>query len=391
MRPAELLAVLAVIIGACRARTSETGSSNVMTSAEKSGSPSPDTTLQGESIDSLISRLPSADREAVVDPDTNTVTKDSAVAELKRRLDKGTALTDDQWRAALVRSSAIIARTAWPEGEPYAVSMRRPQWLSVGEIRLVPRDTQLQKASAGELTPSGCGTFMLAQLKSEKYQTLGILPRGRTSIQFEVTVERGSNWDPDEGPPPGIVWNGALTVDVQVVPSLDEAIPAVSNERIDAAVRASLGLAFSTWCIDKQEKRTAILVLDPDTEAFPELAATGLSLQVDLLKDGQVAESKSLIASAFDLLALSNSRNKGPSQAIAFAALKSLPSSLEDDEIASAAWSLRVTGTDRHVLKLWHAKQRWSGQMAIPLSEARANELERAGADGREPWIWSPN
>jgi hypothetical protein len=131
--------------------------------------------------------------------------------------------------------------------------------------------------------------------------------------------------------------------------------------------------------------------VDPDTSSRPALASTGLSLKIDVLEDGKVVESRQLVASCFDSLALSMSKNRGPNRAIAFTSLDSIPTVVENDVKTRVKYAFRVTGTNQYILNLWNAKRRWSGSITIPLHEARERELEMAGTDGREPWVWTPS
>ena len=66
-------------------------------------------------------------------------------------------------------------------------------------------------------------------------------------------------------------------------------------------------------------------------------------------------------------------------------ALLALPLTTETEANTRSAWSVRVTGTDRDVLRLWGANARWSGRLELPLEELieRGTEkLSKSRADG---------
>ena len=77
-----------------------------------------------------------------------------------------------------------------------------------------------------------------------------------------------------------------MSFDVEVVKSADDCVSPVKNEAVGKAVRNSLGIAFSEWYIDEKMQPTAIFVIDPDVEGFPEIADTALSLKIEILKEG---------------------------------------------------------------------------------------------------------
>ncbi|HEX6885902.1 MAG TPA: hypothetical protein VF530_21185 [Planctomycetota bacterium] len=342
------------------------------------------------SVDALIDRLPPVGEEWLREEDRWSLVP--AAKEMKARLERGEGLSPAQWRRALIGTGALRSRERWPAEQPFALSMRSPGWLAVTQVRLVPRRAGLAPAEVGLLYRSTCGTFMGWKEQEWSYQELGTLPVGRHHLVFDVTVERGSGFrsaffEEEEKPaPPGVLWTGELALDVEVMATVDQAVPPASSPVLDEAVRRSISLAFDDW----SRGRTAILVVDPDIRGDPGLAGLGLSLSIDVLLGSALRESVHLIPSTRDPLAGTNSVHATRNQPISFCALESPPPALERDPTAQAAWSVRVRGTSQQVWGLWEARRRWEGELWIPLSELIEREHELA-PEGRRSWVWTPS
>ncbi len=354
----------------------------------------PQKTLEELGLDELIGLLPPVGEEWLPTEKAGRFELKPAAAEMKRRLEQGVHLASAQWRRALVETGALRIRRRWPVEHVFAVSMQDPAWDGVSQIRLVPNLEGLAPAEVGLLYSPGCGTLMGWMHQAWLYQELGELPLGRYDLVFDVTIERGAESfsmgqqknSAHPAPPPGILWRGKLAFEVEVVETLDEAVPPVSSAEIDQAVRESLSLAFDTW----RDGPTAILVLDPNVENGSFLAGVGISLQVEVLHCGEVQDELSLVANTYDPLASGNSVHDRRNQPIAFCARDSIPASLAYDLDAQKEWSLRVRGTSHQVWKLWEAWSRWSGEFEVPIDELIRRERELA-PDGRGPWLWFPS
>lgn len=339
-------------------------------------------------MDALIERLPAEREDWLRDEDGWRLLP--AASEMKARLERGAALTGEQWSRALRRTGALRHKSRWPQDRPFALSMRAPGWLPVTQIRMVPRQPGWESAQLGLLYQSTCGTFMGWKDQEWRYQELGSLPVGVHPVVFDVTIERGHRSGlfrpPDEVvPASGVLWSGEMALHVEVFGTIDEAVPPVSSPACAAAVRRSLSLAFSDWA----GGRKAILVADPDVRGDAVLRNLGLSLAIDVLEGHAVVESLTLVPSTQDSLAGSNSVHGTAEQPIAFTSVESIPVRTESDAHARLPWSIRVRGTSEHVWALWEAEQRWAGELVIPLDELIEREHELA-PDGRGPWIWSP-
>jgi hypothetical protein len=118
---------------------------------------------------------------------------------------------------------------------------------------------------------SSCGTFSTWVYQDALYQEIGKLSLGIQRIDFDAEVEAGdgtSFMTKAEGLPTGLLWQGPMSFNLDVVATLDEAVRPLKGEEIDAGVRESLGVAFSNW--GANDERTALLVLDPDGRFEPQ-------------------------------------------------------------------------------------------------------------------------
>src|ERR1700741_5037699 len=192
--------------------------------------PSTSKDLATASLDELIARLPVVGFESRFDEDTRSRVLDPACEELGRRLASGIRLTDDQWRAALLGTEAVRSRERWPEEVPLAVSMRVPEWLPLSQITATPRQTGWPAARAGKFVRDTCANCRRGRQFREGYQELGRLDPGRHEVVFDVTVEQvqGEGSPYEKPPPPVSLWNGSLSLAVEVVTDRNTAFVPVS-------------------------------------------------------------------------------------------------------------------------------------------------------------------
>ncbi|MCK6449031.1 MAG: hypothetical protein L6Q99_21760 [Planctomycetes bacterium] len=347
-------------------------------------------------LDELITRLPLVHEECDWDSKRNVATCDPALMEFLRRLQSGARPSDEQWREVLVRTGCLRYRDRWPVDRPFAVSMRMPVWLPFSTIELVPTDATLAPAAARSLPPGGCGTYADWVASDALYQELGRLPAGLQHLEFRASIVVDgvmaggfANRFPLPSLPEGVLWSGALTLTTEIVPTIDDAVSPIDDAAIGAAVRAALGVAFSTWRIEGEWQRTAIVVLDPDVRANPVLDGVALSTRVEVVHDGAIVDTLELVASDHDRVALANSTSSSGRRRIDFASSRRIPAASETDPAARVGRTLRVVGTSEHVHALWGASRRWSGLLEIPLDEAIRNEVQRVSPKARRSWVWS--
>ncbi|NOT32380.1 MAG: hypothetical protein HOP15_18195 [Planctomycetes bacterium] len=314
--------------------------------------PSPAEAPPIQTADEALERLPPIGREGTFDKQRMAWNFDPAVSWLKDHLARGGTLSDEQWRRALLRSGSFRVRERWPIDRPFAVSVEIPAWLPLSEIRLSTGDSGDFEGRAGSTSPLMCGNCAASARMRWRYQELQVLPLGSQTVSFQVVVERGSDTGPSrlrrdtpppEGPPAGVLWKGTLDFQIQGVATFEEALPAAHDEVLNATVRRAIGVAIVN------DRR---LWVDGDVDRVPELATTGLSLEIELREGTTVRETESLVVI---------DRPGAFSQSVGW----DLPADLTDP----SNWSVHVRGRAAEALHAWNAQRYWDGELVIPLAD----------------------
>lgn len=363
--------------------------------AQVSSSESTDTSLEAADsvaeldMNELILRLPPAGKEWTGErSEEGDRIDDPASDEMRRRLDDGAQLTDEQWQNALLLSKAIRAHKKWPRNEQFRVSLTVPRWLGIAQIRLVPQLPELKSTSVGELKTGFSGTGAMIDARDARAGLcLGILPEGTTEIVFDVEVERGegflAEYSTKPAPPPGLLWRGPITLPVELVDSFDEISEPIDNELISEAVKDAIGAGFRNW--GGYDKPVPFLVIDPDLSRFPILENVGLDIKVEVLQGEKVVAETWLVAADVDTLSLIGSIHSGSERFYG-------STNLDVSEVNSRTdgWVIRLTGRNEHVFILWHAEMHWSGSITIPWQDVVAHETKRTAVNPRGPEISTP-
>lgn len=341
-------------------------------------------------LDELIERLPLAGCELLIDTHRFTASQDAAACELQRRLTSGATLTAKQWQAAIRRTQAVRHWERWPAGTPFAISMIVPHWLGIAEIRLrSPQESPLRGASAGELLAGWSGTGASIREAMARYQELGELPSGRHHVVFDVEIEKGRSWmDSTPLPADPVLARFRYEFDVDVVDSIDRAIPPVQSAALDRAVARSIGAGVRSWA---DTEGVPYVAVDPDFTRTPDLADVALSLDVEIVDklQGRALASGELVASRLDPYAILNSTSQSSLRLFGSANLAHVsPAAMRLDRLGTL--TLRIRGNDRHLLGLWDAHRRWDGTIEMPLAQAILAERARTGPQGRAPEMGTP-
>jgi hypothetical protein len=330
-------------------------------------------------IDTLIDRLPRIEEQWVPKQDEPGVESHPLAAEMAYRLDEGVTLSDEQWRRALLGTGTLRWRERWPVGQPFAVSMREPTWLNMAAIKLVPRYANLEPA---RMTPAlRCAFANVQGTRMWSYQELGSLSVGRHEIPFDTTIERQMTARSRRDPRPPL-WHGELTCTVDVVDTLDDAIPPQTAAAIDGEVREALSLARA----GEDGSECDLLVFDPDRSPEAPFATLGFSLEIELLRAG-VPKAGTTLVPFGDEAFCARSVHQGPAPTYAWGVPLHIPHEILDDPAELAEWSIRVSGGTAGILEQWDAATRWAGVLEIRLDELVHRERTVA-PDGRGPW-WS--
>src|SRR3990172_8938398 len=105
--------------------------------------------IHSATMDAIIDQLPDVGNEGKWNKKKTEYVYHPAYHELMRRVAEGEEPTDAQWRRILVDTRAIRVPRRWPADKSFAISMRKPRWLGVCEIRMKPRTEGLKEAKAG--------------------------------------------------------------------------------------------------------------------------------------------------------------------------------------------------------------------------------------------------
>lgn len=329
---------------------------------------------RGLALDELIARVPPVGKEWVGQDETRTLAP--ASAELQRRLKAGAELSSEQWRRLLLDGGALRVRARWPAGEPLAVSARDLAWLDSDMVLVLdPLDANLRRVQVG-LFGQGCGGAWMFALDGLLHQPLGHLPLGEHVLTFRIEMwtldeliwpglhpwladyrdrkegsERGIVLHRETEPrKPRVLATGELTWSVEIVPTLDDAIPPVTTPELDRAVERALSISFQNEGGDVPALRIA--------RGAPILERLGLSLLIEVRENSEVRESVRW--------------SKGKQHAFVnpeTVELSSLPRELERDPFRRRPWTVHVSGTSEGVLRSWGIDRRWSGTLILPLEE----------------------
>jgi hypothetical protein len=335
------------------------------------------------SLDELLARLPRVDQEQRYDALTRQWVAVPAVEEMIRRLHSGAKLSDDQWRETLLRTGVLRFRSKWSADLSCAVSLRRPSWLPSAEVELFSNRCGVKSTEASWWSEGCCQRTDVDERLAANFRTLGRLPLGNHELTFEASVnvrdrearaKYGLEWSS------GLLWSAPLRVEVEIVPTLDDAIPPYQDAEIDAAVRESVSVSFPHWAGDCDPH----IDLLRDTIRHPVLADVAVSLCIEVVRERNTRETLQLVGGLLNdpVIDCTPSLDSANSSA--------LSCELESNPSAQRAWSLRVSGTTDRIERLWGATRRWSGTIEIPLDEAIRRGAERESAFARAQ-KWSPS
>jgi len=331
--------------------------------------------MRSATLDQLIAELPEED-DWIWNSATGSLVLDPIAAELRDRLARGVQLSDDQWRAALLRSRAVQFRERWAAYHTFYVSMRIPAWLGASQIRIEPRNPGLRSAEFGSPYLSGCGICLLEGDEQDPHRPLGTLPAGEYNLTFDVALERNKSGLPQgtlRGSPkdPSLIWKGPIQVRTVMVAPMADVIPPVSGSHLDRVIQLSTSLEVRTvWvvCSDSDSgRKVATLVLEIPRTAARLLSSTALSLQIEVLKGGEVLEEHELFGVCPDEQRNCHARSGTAEPFRLEVDLLSISSQLESLASNPECW-IRIRGTDRNVTKSFDAKAWWKGEVTIPIS-----------------------
>ncbi|MFT3686434.1 MAG: hypothetical protein QM783_16185 [Phycisphaerales bacterium] len=326
------------------------------------------------SLDELINRLPRVGAEGTLDWLSRGSECTTARIELRRRIDAGAVLNSSQWQSALMRTGVVRFRSKWPKGETVVVAVTGPGTLVDGDIMLQPRDQSLASLHGGTAFEL-CGTGLDERVQAELHQKLGVVSPGEHNLLLDATLIQPKGPAPERFTTRETVWEGPFTLSINVVPTLDDAVPGVNTPEMDKAVRESIGLTEGQW--GAPQNRQATVVFDPDLRAHPELATIAVGLKITLLRDG-VVKGFAGFPAVSDTQRPATASIYGEAVRVCNAScVLELPAKVLSDDRELAHWSMKVEARDDGVLECWRADKRWTGSFEMPAAEALKTERAR--------------
>lgn len=136
--------------------------------------------------------------------------------ELKRRA-LADELSPEDWLAAFRAAGVLRALARISHGKPLTIGLRMPyDWVGFGEITLTPRSPGLLPAKAGRWRGNECGLAGDFRRANEAAQVIGVVPKGTTAIEFDVTLRRAPSGAHSWTEPPP-VYLGVWRLEIHVV------------------------------------------------------------------------------------------------------------------------------------------------------------------------------
>ncbi len=390
-----------LLFSACALALQTPPSQAIAAAQEELRIPDQEPDLTELSLNDLIERLPTLENEFWFEADDLRVHPTSL--EMDRRLINGVTLSDAQWKRAFDVTGAFRLRSRWPDGNLIPAFMAVPGWLRLSQIRADCPINPFKTLFAGslELPPMRCGNGYISPREVAQYQVFANLPRGKHTLEFDFVIERGKStndyghvhywppWDQErtECPPePGVLWSGRLAYDIEIVESIADAIPGVSNEQLDQTIRAGVRVESHERKVNFKSQPYTFLAVDLCTTDDSQLHSTGISLSIGVLRDG-IEQARPSMQVTRDRVRTSRNSKCSGSEFVLYDGVSTLgiPSRVLEDAEELDRWSLSITGTTEGLLKMWDAETHWNGTLEIPLAEAvkRGRVWEEAEARRR--------
>lgn len=154
--------------------------------------------------------------------------------------------------------------------------------------------------------------------------------------------------------------SGVTSMPIQVTDSIDEAISPVRSGKLDVDVRNAVHVCAGNYDGFRQNGNISISM---DRSKHPELDEVALGFLVELLRNGELLESKRVTmgykTKPFALMYSSQPQ----SELAADAEFHHWPTSGDSWN----AWSIRIRGDGRAALADWHRDKYWAGEFTVPL------------------------
>jgi hypothetical protein len=305
-----------------------------------------------------------------VDPKNGKQHENLFAKELWRRFDRPN-VPSWQWRMALDAGPLLSTRGTWSVTEPFAVRVNLPEWLNVGSVELEPEGLE----HARQIVVSNVSA-------RRTWQTVGYLKPGTERVRVRVTL-RSAGWglnsammagasgatfpaplisQPSQTKSGELLYQGAYTLHVRAVPTLEDSMTPVSGAAIDAAVRRAL-TARVTWPEFGSTYRAALLTLTVDRDALGGHPQIALPVVVEVARDAEVLVSERASLGMCEMMLT-------PGKDTCEIRLGSAIRRELENPGPKNGWTIRVRGDLGQMGSEWQRETYWKGEITIPLEEA---------------------
>lgn len=180
------------------------------------------------------------------------------------------------------------------------------------------------------------------------------LPAGTRRVRVEASIEQA---EASFASTPGshLVWRGELTLPIEAVDSLEQAMPSFSVPEVGADLRDSLRVIRREG---SDGVRSLEVSLEVSYDRFPALRGLAVSVNLQVRNRGEVREEVRI------------TKEGGLDGWYGYGKFEHLPAEMADEGFDTTDWELTVTGVPDGVLSIWEADRWWNGSVSMPLAEA---------------------
>lgn len=272
----------------------------------------------------------------------------------------------------LQSKNVLLYRKKWPIGIPLIIGVDPPLWLSPVLVRL---DADLPNAKPAWIGfgpfPPRDGFQLIGILTAEAQQEVGTPAHDRrgVAVSWRTTKQNDlSRGFPTDSAAVDWLRSGAIDLQIDIVPSVDDVFPTRHDDALDAEVRNALRVSLMA---DPQSTSVPLVHIQLDRTVSPRMRDLAFGFHVELLKDNHqaysVTVSRNTLAAGPPALSSVDrdiSVGEGRFHQFEFAAVTDLE--------VRKHWQVRVTGHKRAALLDIERNTFWSGEQILSFDEALA-------------------
>ena len=195
---------------------------------------------------------------------------------------------------------------------------------------------------------------------------VGSIPSGTSRLTFECRVATwdysrinfDSDWTLEDRT--AALWSGLVSLPIEAVATIDDAIEPVDGLHIDGLMKRAL--ATKIMFLKQASGYKGWISIRLDRTVAPVLAEIAFGLSLDFLCDGETVENIRVPPDPSS--GFWSARTPEPNGSAWFTALDP---SLADDPTESSRWTIRIRGDGEMALRDWDRDKYWAGEFTVPL------------------------